>query len=102
MQAMIARVLEQEKAITQVLRADKKMRHCVPTWQDIEVLESINKALSPLKDFTDALSAERYPTVSYLKPLLNKFREQILAAQPGETELTKRIKQGMSIVVFVL
>lgn len=53
-QKMIQRVLEQEKAITQVLAADKKSRHLVPTWQDIDVLESVNKALSPLQEFTDA------------------------------------------------
>lgn len=50
--AMIARVPEQEKAIAKVLSADKKTRHLTPSWQDIDVLESLN----PLADFTDALS----------------------------------------------
>lgn len=44
MQAMVERVIEQEKALSQVLRADKKTRHLVPTWQDMDVLESMNKA----------------------------------------------------------
>ncbi|KAJ8386988.1 hypothetical protein AAFF_G00161650 [Aldrovandia affinis] len=57
---MMERVLEQEKAITQVLAADKKTRHLVPTWQDIQVLESVTAALKPLQDFTDALSGEAY------------------------------------------
>ena len=63
-QQMIERVLEQEEALTQVLRADKKTRHLVLTWQDIEVLEAVSKALSPLVDFTDALSGEQYVSVS--------------------------------------
>ncbi|XP_016340495.1 zinc finger BED domain-containing protein 1-like [Sinocyclocheilus anshuiensis] len=67
--AMIARVLEQEKAIAKVLSADKKTRHLAPSWQDIDVLESVCKALNPLADFTDALSGEEYVSVSYLKPL---------------------------------
>ena len=45
---MIERVLEQEQAISQVLAADKKTRHLVLTWQDLEVLESVHKALKPL------------------------------------------------------
>ena len=32
--------------------------HLVPTWQDLDVLESLNAALNPLSDFTDMLSAE--------------------------------------------
>ncbi|KAL1277314.1 hypothetical protein QQF64_023987 [Cirrhinus molitorella] len=55
-QQMIEWFLEQGGAITKVLSADKKSRHLVPTWQDIEVLEAIQKALKPLQDFTDALS----------------------------------------------
>ena len=49
---------------------DRKTAHLVPTWQDLEVLESINKALAPLADFTDILSGEKYVTFSALVPLL--------------------------------
>ncbi len=45
---MISRVLEQEEAIRTVLSADRKTTHLVPNWQDIDVLVSINQALSPL------------------------------------------------------
>ncbi|XDV20661.1 hypothetical protein PO909_025953 [Leuciscus waleckii] len=73
----------------------KKTRHLVPTWQDMDVLESMNKALSPLKEFTDALSGELYPSVSYLKPVLHLFNNQILKHQDGITELTTTIKEGI-------
>lgn len=53
---MIARVLEQEKAILKVLSSDRKTRHLVPSWQDTEVLEPVHNALYPLVEFTDALS----------------------------------------------
>lgn len=95
MQAMIERLIEQEKAVSQVLRDNKKTRHLAPTWQDMDVLESMNQALSPIKDFTDALSGERYPTVSYLKPTLHLFNTDILKNKVTDTELTKTIKEGI-------
>lgn len=91
-QQMISRVLEQERALTKVLSADKKSRHLVPTWQDIEVLEAVQKALKPLQDFTDALSGEEYVTLSYVRPVLHLFKTSLLAHEEGDTELCKSIK----------
>ncbi|KAL6465735.1 hypothetical protein MHYP_G00258680 [Metynnis hypsauchen] len=68
-QQMVKRVLEQKRAITEVLSKDKKTRSLVPTWQDVDILESIDAALSPLLEFTDALSGESYVSVSFLKPV---------------------------------
>jgi len=39
-QQMVKRVLEQKRAIIEVLLKDKKTRPLVPTWQDVDVLES--------------------------------------------------------------
>ena len=49
---MVERVIEQEDVIRQVLSKDKNTCH-VPTWQDKEVLNGVNNALSVLKNFTD-------------------------------------------------
>ena len=51
MAQMIKRILEQE-AIRVTLRSDRKTSHLVPIWQDIEVLQAIDKALSPLSSLT--------------------------------------------------
>ncbi|XP_060796344.1 E3 SUMO-protein ligase ZBED1-like [Neoarius graeffei] len=91
-QKMIGRVLEQSKALCQVLSEDRKTRHLVPTWQDTDVLESINVALGPLQEFTDALSGEDYVSVSYLKPVLHLLRTSTLAESDQNTDLTKEIK----------
>lgn len=56
-QKMIQQLLEQEKAVTPVLAADRLTRHLVLTWQDSDVLDSVSKVLGPLLDFTDALSS---------------------------------------------
>lgn len=62
-QKMIGRVLEQSKALTQVLGA---------TWQSIDVFKCINNALGPLQEFTNALSGESYVNVSYLQLVLHQ------------------------------
>ena len=90
---MISRVLEQEKALRQVLSVDRKTAHLVPTWQELEVLESINKALAPLADFTDILSGEKYVTFSALVPLLKHITDGILCEDEEDTTLTVDIKQ---------
>ncbi|XP_076841981.1 E3 SUMO-protein ligase ZBED1-like [Brachyhypopomus gauderio] len=91
-QKMIQRFLEQEKAVVRVLGSDKKTRHLVPTWQDLDVLESVNKAVGPLQNFTDALSGEDYVSVSYVKPVLHLFKTNLLLAGDEDSDLTKTIK----------
>ncbi|XP_073719120.1 E3 SUMO-protein ligase ZBED1-like [Misgurnus anguillicaudatus] len=92
-QQMVKRVLEQKRAITEVLSKDKKTRALVPTWQDVDVLESIDAALSPLLEFTDALSGESYVSVSFLKPVMHLFNNSILKEAEDDTELTRTIKR---------
>ncbi|XP_013880075.1 zinc finger BED domain-containing protein 1 [Austrofundulus limnaeus] len=92
---MIDRVLEQERALSKVLSADMKTRPLVPTWQDIEVLEAVQKALKPLQDFTDALSGEDYVTLSYVRPVLHLLNKSLLAPAEGESALCKSIKTSI-------
>lgn len=91
-QAMISRVLEQHRAISQVLASDRKARHLIPTWQDTDILEAINKALQPLTEFTDALSSEKYVSISFVKPVLHLFSSSILKASDDAPDLTNTIK----------
>ncbi|KAJ8007776.1 hypothetical protein DPEC_G00097710 [Dallia pectoralis] len=75
-----------------VLSTDHKVRHLLPSWQDLEVLESVNKALSPLQDFRDALSGESYVSISCEKPALHLLNTPVLAEDEADTELTKSLK----------
>ncbi|KAG7475730.1 zinc finger BED domain-containing protein 1-like [Solea senegalensis] len=81
---MIERVLEQEQAISQVLAADKKTRHLVLTSQDLEVLESVHKALKPLLEFTNALSASilDYMREKYSDPSTNDLLDMASLVDP--------------------
>lgn len=64
-------------------------RYLIPTWQNIDVLEAISKSLSPLVEFTDALSGEKYVSVSFVKPVLHLFNTSILAVEEEDTDLTR-------------
>ncbi|XP_053350758.1 low affinity immunoglobulin gamma Fc region receptor III-like [Clarias gariepinus] len=89
---MIARVLEQRNALSKILSADRKVRHLLPSWQDLEILEVVNKALSPLQDFTDAQSESPKPVV-IIKPDTQVFRGERVTfrcdmKRGGDTEWT--------------
>jgi hypothetical protein len=77
---MIDRILEQERAIRRVLSEDRKVAHLVLTWQDIDVLTSVHKALGDL-----------YVTVSSIKPTLSFIKEATMATD-DDTSLTADLK----------
>lgn len=95
---MVAHVLEQVPAIRRVLD-DRRSRHLIPTWQDIEVLESVNAALKVVTDFTDALSSEKTVTASSVKPVLRLLSEDLLLPTEVHTELTLNLKRKMVSVM---
>ena len=96
MQKMASRVLEQQTAIQVVLNDDRKHHHLIPTWQDVDVLESLEAALGPLADFTDMLSAENFVTVSTILPVVHHLlKKEVLNVDDesdDDTTLTKDIK----------
>ena len=92
---MISRVLLNKKAIRRVLGNDKDTSHLVPSWQDLEVLECINSALSPLREFTDVLSASTYVTISAFKPILHHLSTVELACEDGDLPLTCQLKRDI-------
>lgn len=57
-----------KRLVSQGLGADKTMRHLVPSWQEMDVVESMKKAPDLLKNFTDALPDESYASTSNIKP----------------------------------
>ena len=80
-----------------MLGADRKSSHLIPTWQDIDVLESVNKALGPLQEFTDIMSGEKYVTVSAIKPVLKHLEEKVLVDADADTSLTCDIRRKIKV-----
>ena len=93
-------MLEQEKAVCQVLSTDSKTTHLKLRWQDTEAIESIVAVLESVADFTDILSAEKQVTASCLRPLLNHLCTEALVENEGDAILKKdtqnKIKQYMN------
>ena len=94
-QHMISRVLRNKKAIRRVLGNDKDTSHLVPKWQDLKVLESVYKALGPIREFTDIMSVSNYVTISALKPILHRLSTTELASQGDDLPLTAAIKNDV-------
>lgn len=66
------RILEQERALVQILGPDPKTTHLKSHWQDTKVMESVVSAQKSISNLTDILSGEERVTASCLKPLLIK------------------------------
>ena len=89
---MIKRIVEQQDAISVVLGQDRKTSHLLPTWQDLDVLQSILKAIEGFKDLTDLLSGEKRITCSAIKPLIKVINDKIVIPQDDDSALTLEIK----------
>lgn len=90
---MVSRFLEQEDAIRTVLSADRKAAHLIPTWQDLEVLTTIDQVLSPLSNLANILSGEEYVTVSAILPKLQLIDTKLLQEGTTDRQLKKNIKK---------
>ena len=88
---MIARLLEQEKVIRIVLRSDQIPSHLLSTWQHLDVWSAITNGLSPLEDFIDVISGERYTTGSAVLPITNLLDNEILKEKEQDKTLTNDI-----------
>ena len=71
MAKIVSRIFEQKGAIGLVLSADRSARNIVPTWQDLDVLQAIDSAISPVSTLTDILSGEKFSTISAVLPVLH-------------------------------
>ena len=92
MAKMVSRILEQKEAIRLVLSADRSTSSIVPTWQDLDVLQAIDSAISPLSALTDILSGDKYVTISAVLPMLHILKTDLLKEEDTDTPLTKDIK----------
>ncbi len=90
---MIARILEQEEAIRRVLCSDRKTASLNLTWQDKDVLQSMNQVLSKLSELTDILSGENYVTISSVLPMIELLNNTLLKQCDDDTDLVASMKK---------
>lgn len=90
---MIDRIIEQAPAIGWVLAEDRRADPL--SWQDVDVLEAINKAPKPVAELTEVLFGEDNVTVSSLLPMLQLLHSDILEESEEDVQLTKDMKCGI-------
>ena len=89
---MVKRIVEQQDAVRVVLGQDRRVSHLVPTWQDLDVLQSVLEALKGFDKLTDLLSGEKRVTCSAIKPLIKLIGDKYVFPEESDTELTLEIK----------
>lgn len=62
-------------------------------------MQSLNKALKPVSEFTDILSGENYVTASSLLPVLRLIKEDTLAPSDDDSQLTANLKAGIMSIL---
>ena len=78
MAKMVSKILEQKEAILLVLIADRSASNIVPTWQDLDVMQAIDRAISPLSTLTDILPGEKYVAISAVLSMLRILKTDLL------------------------
>ena len=92
--AMLERLMEQQAAIAAVLM-DGKVRHLMPEGEEWTIIEQLVEILTPFQQATEAMGAEKYPTLSMVKPLLYKLSEVTLKVNDSDTATVKQVKAAI-------
>ena len=74
---MISRIIEQQASICAALLEQKRM-DLLPKDNELTLLEEVVVVLKPFKDVTEQMSAQRYVTLSAIRPLLHHLFNDVL------------------------
>ena len=65
------------------------------TWQDKDVLHSMNQVLSKISELTDILSGENYVTVSSVLSMVELLNNTLLKQREDDTDLLASMKNAV-------
>ena len=86
--SMLKRLAEQQAAIASVLM-EGKVRYLMPEGGYWTVIEKLVNILEPFQKVTEAMSTEKCPTISSVKPLLYKLLERVLKVEDSDSSISK-------------
>lgn len=96
---MLKRVLENEQVLRNVLGDDNTDKHFVPSRQNFDVIDSVQKALSPVSELTDLLSGENYVSASSTIPIVQHLMS-ICSPKPDDSALTNMMREKIKCYVL--
>ena len=95
---MLKRLAEQQAAIASVLM-EGKVRYLMPEGGYWTVIEKLVNILEPFQKVTEAMSTEKCPTISSVKPLLYKLLERVLKVEDSDSSISKQMKKEIKSVL---
>ena len=92
---MVNRVLEQQQPICATL-LELRRGDLMPSDSEFATLESYRDIMKPLVDITEAIGAEKWVTVSTIRPILHKLLNVHLKLSPGgDSQVVRAMKEAI-------
>ena len=93
---MITSVIDNDEAISTILRGDAKHRNMLLSAETIALLKDIQVVLSPMKKLTEHMSGESYVTLSLVAPTIHQLIKNTLKIdQDNDSVVMQRLKNAM-------
>ena len=92
--SMVQRVLKQQQPLCACL-LDLRRGDLMPSDSEFGVMESYCKVMKPLVETTEAIGAEKWVTISYIRPLLHKLLMVYLMPEESDSCTEKELKGVM-------
>ena len=91
---MVERILAQQQPICATLLEVRK-GDLMPSDDEFATMESFVKTMKPLVKITEVMGAEKWITISAVRPLLHKLLNTYLQPSSSDTTVEKAMKQAM-------
>ena len=92
---MVERIISQQQPLCATLLELCK-GDLMPSEAGFSTLEAYCKVMKPLVDITEAIGAEKWVTISSVRPLLHKLLNNYFISQSANSELEKSMKRAMN------
>ena len=93
---MVESVINNDEAVSGVLRADTKYNSLLLSPQDIATLTCVQSALMPWKKLTVLMSADKYPTLSLVAPSIQQLLNRLRQENPSDSNIIQAMKRAMA------
>ena len=91
---MVERILNQQQPLCATLLELKK-GDLMPSDNEFTVMESYIKIMKPLVDITEIMGAQKWVTISAVRPLLHKLLQVSFQSSTGDSDVEKSMKMSM-------